>query len=508
GEYFLSVHNGAGGPTAWVQYRSEIGPQVLNTIVVQASPYSLWPSTVFDVTKSTGTNLATKLTNTLNSLKTNKGGILYFPTGNYFFTSPFTLPPNTILRGDGTDKTFFSYNSTSYGSFITGTVFGVENVTLSATITNPKNSCGCILISKSKTKSDVSWVKNTNLYCPDPNGIPSATRSCNVSGYNHQISIDQSERMVIENVKFDDCDNCVGITGNSNYTRITNGNMTFRTQNVVIRCGMNHVTENLERLYLGDHVANGFGATAGVQPGFLIGEYCPTSMTRDVYYGNSTSKGQKGVWNDDTVADGKEGWYYGGVASVAGNVTTLSSPLRWANFSAMNAVVITPTFDFSLLTGSIVMVVGGKGMGQYRFLAGVITDYNTWSISLSSPWDVEPDSTSTITITKMKGRILGIGNNFGSEGIHMWSWFASADVIYAENTFGANFTDYTQTYHLDWQMPPGTPTQLSFTGGFRYPNAATDPNLFAGYHSGVWYNQVLGNTVAANTAGLGILWLT
>ncbi|ORY43740.1 hypothetical protein BCR33DRAFT_247217 [Rhizoclosmatium globosum] len=95
-----------------------------------------------------------------------------------------------------------------------------------------------------------------------------------------------------------------------------------------------------------------------------------------------------------------------------------------------------------------------KGMGQYRFLAGVITDYSTWSISLSSPWDVEPDSTSTITITKMKGRILGIGNNFGSEGIHMWSWFASADVIYAENTFGANFTDYTQTYHLDWQMPP------------------------------------------------------
>ncbi|ORY43739.1 hypothetical protein BCR33DRAFT_785562 [Rhizoclosmatium globosum] len=257
GEYFLSVHNGAGGPTAWVQYRSEIGPQILNTIVVQASPYSLWPSTVFDVTKSTGRN----------------------PLLSYWkllLQSPFTLPPNTILRGDGTDKTFFSYNSTSYGSFITGTVFGVENVTLSATITNPKNSCGCILISKSKTKSDVSWC-NAFLQC---------------SGYNHQISIDQSERMVIENVKFDDCDNCVGITGNSNYTRITNGNMTFRTQNVVIRCGMNHVTENLERLYLGDHVANGFGATAGVQPGFLIGD---------------TSKGQKGVWNDDTVADGKEG---------------------------------------------------------------------------------------------------------------------------------------------------------------------------------------------------------
>ena len=64
----------------------------------------------------------------------------------------------------------------------------------------------------------------------------------------------------------------------------------------------------------------------------------------------------------------------------------------------------------------LLTVIGGTGMGQQRFLSGVVYDPETPGVYFDFPFDVNLDSTSFICISKMKGRVLAVNNNFNAEG--------------------------------------------------------------------------------------------
>jgi hypothetical protein len=158
-------------------------------------------------------------------------------------------------------------------------------------------------------------------------------------------------------------------------------------------------------------------------------------------------------------------------------------------------------YTYQFLVGSIVMIVSGRGMGQYRFLASAGYDADRAPVTIDRAWDVEPDSTSTIAISKFKGRFILTNNNFQAEGIHMWHWFSASDIIYADNNFGAIYQDlrgvfYNASNSNTWK-PANNVTSFSITGGFRFG----DVN-FPGFHCGAWYNQALNNTIISASSGL------
>jgi hypothetical protein len=64
----------------------------------------------------------------------------------------------------------------------------------------------------------------------------------------------------------------------------------------------------------------------------------------------------------------------------------------------------------------MVMVTAGRGAGQQRVLVEAAYDPARAPITIDRPWDVEPDATSTLVITKWKGRFLVAGNTFSAEG--------------------------------------------------------------------------------------------
>ena len=193
------------------------------------------------------------------------------------------------------------WNKTSWqGTLIQGNGFGIESVTIELDYldiiqNNIQNGYGSIT-GISKYGSSYAWVKNVSF----------ATGSYfqhNIS-YN-TFSLNQAENFDVDNVFVEDSVNTITIGGYSNYTRWSRMNINFRGQSAIVRCGRSHVFENGKRNLKGNYAINGWGS--GTQAGFLVGEYCSQSSTRDVFYGGNTDTSDLAIWNDNTVEDGKEG---------------------------------------------------------------------------------------------------------------------------------------------------------------------------------------------------------
>lgn len=103
GTYKVFVHNGLGGRHGW--------SEGVDLSVVKEEN---WPDKVFDV-KACGAQGMPKnqtqwyddtaaIQKALDAAKTNGGGVVYFPAGNYYVTSTLVIPKKTILRGEKRER--------------------------------------------------------------------------------------------------------------------------------------------------------------------------------------------------------------------------------------------------------------------------------------------------------------------------------------------------------------------------------------------------------------------
>jgi hypothetical protein len=423
-----------------------------------------------------------KMTNAFKQIAT--GGVVYIPAGVYTFYSTVSVPSRVILRGESEYNTSLVWKKSTltYGLLYgKGAPFAVENLHLHADMSNMSGVVNTIGIQVANMQN-VSWFTNVRL----------TTRT--KRAFSTAFYITNSQNVMIENAYVNDSDNAWTTNTNTNYTRCTNCTFAFRFQSWTVRCGHSAVIENSTRRLLGNATTDGWNG--GTQAGFLVGEYCSTSVTRDVYYGNNTSTSEDKNWNDNTLSDGKEGWYYGGIAAVHGTSMVLNGTLRVAMYSS-GSVPVTKSTNFLYMLGSLVMIVSGKGRGQFRYLSSAAYNRN---VTIDRAWDVLPDATSTIAITKYKARVLVVNNNFSAEGNHGVGWLACSEVHYADNLLSATFKIWQ-----GWQfasLSVNTPIELDYTGGFRYGNGT-----FPGFQSGSWYHQVLSNTVTGSS-GLYIFLTT
>jgi hypothetical protein len=146
-----------------------------------------------------------------------------------------------------------------------------------------------ITIVVSKTGSRTSWIRNVLVDTPTaaelalaPPGVPTnRTRVGGVVSFN-------GENLSIDGLAVLDCRQGITVTSMANFTRCSGCDISYRDSPYLMRCGMSNVFEHSRRTFLGNGYLNGL-QYVGWQPGFLWGEYCGTSMSRDVVIRNVMS---------------------------------------------------------------------------------------------------------------------------------------------------------------------------------------------------------------------------
>jgi hypothetical protein len=110
----------------------------------------------------------------------------------------------------------------------------------------------------------------------------------------------------------------------------------------------------------------------------------PSALSRNVYIGYNTFKNMGSGDQQVITNDGDGGSYFGPIASSTANIVTLAKDPAWDWMGTTNP------------EASVMAIVFGRGVGQYSF----VKSYSGRTITLSTPWQVQPDSTSVVVISQ------------------------------------------------------------------------------------------------------------
>jgi hypothetical protein len=212
-----------------------------------------------------------------------------------------------------------------------------------------------------------------------------------------------------------------------------------------------------------------------------------SSNIRDIYYGNNRSSREdpSPIPSDSTVDmtfDGTTGAFFWQILSVSGTTIILSWSTVWPDIYNHPPVS----------TGAIVQIISGKWMWQSRVLRSSPTF--TGAIVIDQPWEIEPDTTSWITVFDYMGRFLMVGNTLANHP-RVQFYFPSSDVIFANNTVGV---DNRVTQLLTWVAPRynGYSTSMYFQvldnsitrGWMKYQNVVNALDPHPAYYP--WYTAL------------------
>lgn len=373
GSYELWVHNGSGGNSGWNQ-----GGNVQVTAVLPPN------AEVFNV-KTLGIETA------LQKAKENGGGIVYFPSGEYRVMDVIEIPVNTVLKGDGKDKTIIYWRDLEKipDALIHGKAFSIENLCLYCQ-NMYKN---VIKVEDGNFKMDHVRIRSNPIFMLGRTKRESEFRGRKLNGEIEDIDAS----VHLSKVNHFEISNCDILAGSYGLRLMNSSNGLVRDSKV--QYGRNGFgCEAISRVIIEDCIFEGIDLGAS-------GNYSAT------YFGNSSDnlylKGNRfanayGLDREFFTFDGTGGAYFGHITTVSGNKMVLAkdplfkryapNPTNWVN--------------------TAVCILKGKGIGQYRRV--VKHSGRDWEVD--KPWSVEPDETSILSIVPFRGRTLVVNNTFEDGG--------------------------------------------------------------------------------------------
>jgi hypothetical protein len=417
GAYTVWVHNGLGGNGTW----REAG-----RLTVQA-PRN-WKTDVFNV-KDFGPNEGTALLAALKKAEANGGGVVYLPRGRYPVAGRLVIPPNTVLRGEamGLVTLYWPDFDTAPRQLITGGNFGIESLSIYCQnhydiIQDSPTSDGVFLRRVRIRANCFFMIEHIGTAFRGRHG-PVGNQKCGAAimlqGRNFEIT---------------DCD----IYASNSAIQIHHAKVGLIARNRLCYGGRGYRFEGTDRLILEDNLISGNNLVA-------IGNDITTfwsSYSRHIYYAHNRLQFMFGADREMMTYDAGGQAYFGKVAAVDGVHLTLAGDPDYRDFSPK------PRSDW---TGAAVLILDGRGAGQYRFVAK--NDKRQWEVD--RPWDVPPDETSRISIVPFRGQNLFIGNTFEDGGAFQLYGMA-IDVIVAENK-GARMDGFLTWGHMNpqgWGVQP------------------------------------------------------
>lgn len=150
------------------------------------------------------------------------------------------------------------------------------------------------------------------------------------------------------------------------------------SQNVIFE---NNLTDSAQATGQG---VGGTSAGSGLSVSRGNSVWGPSAVSRDVYVGYNTFQNMGSQSQQVVLNDGDGGSYYGPISSSSASTVTLAADPWWAWMGTTNPQAAS------------MAIVSGTGVGQYSFLQS----YSGRTITLATPWKVQPDGTSVVAITQ------------------------------------------------------------------------------------------------------------
>lgn len=434
GSYEIWLHNGYGGKSSW----KSCG----NLLVMEDEPA---PSTVFNV-KTLGLETA------LEQAEKNKGGVIYFPRGEYHVSKSIEIPDNTILKGERKDLVSIYWFDEPKDRFylIYGRKFAIEDLTLYCQ--NQYNAF--IRVEKGEFRMNNVRIRANHMYMLGRTDHESNFRGRKLNGK------EEPETTVLhlnglESFSVTNCDILAGTLGmrfwNSAYGVFNNNRVQYGRRAFTMECSNQLIIEN-----------NNFEGHDMAATGNDVATFFGNSQEHVLFINNRFANAY-GLDRELITFDATGGAYLGHFKTIdSKNLVLAKDPLfkRYKD-NASDGVDMA------------VCILKGKGMGQYRRI--VKHSGRDWEIN--EPWTIDPDETSIISIVPFRGRILIVNNKF-EDGGTVQLYGMSIENIVSGNTGNrmGGFIAWGGNGRL-WGMQPSWYNQILNTEIFEGNNYSHSPAM-------------------------------
>ena len=400
GEYETWVHNGCGGQAGWKR---------VGAVMIKQHP-PLWKSDVFDVRDygATGNDEyddGAAVQAALDAADRNGGGIVLIPRGLFQINSTLSIPRLVLLKGEGSNRSqlYWRDRINPLDALIRGTnSFGIEDLTITATnhlsavMSDPgtKPHAGNVFLRRLQIR--INRFKQVKVH------FASDRVGSNWQSVDRRLSAVAIEGL---NVQVTDCDiysSQAPFRFNGNYGLFSD-NSCFEGGTSAFISGTQIIFEN--NVYEGSQVGRGGG------------DY----VRQNLYYAHNRVGNMEFEDGELFTSDGHAGKREVTFASIAGIKATLAEDVEWKNLAG-------PEWTGNSIHEVVLSIVGGTGYGQHRFIKA----YKGREVELERPWDVLPDKTSLISLSRCFKNNLLVGNDF-HDGGWVQSYCMGINWVIAEN---------------------------------------------------------------------------
>ncbi|WP_375314040.1 glycosyl hydrolase family 28-related protein [Bradyrhizobium sp. A5] len=415
GRYRLRLSNGDGGESEWV----DAG----NISVRAPAPAS---SQSFDV-RAYGASGDGRFDNTravraaIDAAKDAGGGIVYFPRGRYLISDMISIPPGIKLQGERVDLVNLAWPDLESPpmALIQGTSrFAIENLTIYAS-NHPHIISGGFQFGDTQAAGagDIA-IRHVRIRGSAFRGLmePDATaRRMNEFHRAYAAGAPDTIRLSGNRIEVTDCD----VLGSGHSLRL------FKVTNAVVsnnilsngRYGAYSLVGSRQVIFENNVVTSADLQASG---GGITTLSKSVSASENIFIGGNSFKAIYGLDREAMTTDGPGGYYFGHAETIApdrlslqGTPNPYPSSLDW--------------------TGAAVMVVNGRGAGQYARLKTFQNKPPLLSITLDRPLAVTLDRSSEITITQAQQNYLVIDNVFEDTGVAAQAYGTALDHVIAGN---------------------------------------------------------------------------
>ena len=415
GSYILRLFNGDGGEAEWVD---------AGTIDVRAPDPG--PTQFFDVRGygAIGDGKADcthAIKSAIDAAAQSGGGIVYFPRGRYLVTESLIVPPHVKIKGERTDLVNLVWPdfASPPAALLQGTShFSIEDVTIYASNHLHVISGGFVL------RDGLS---------PDAGDIAIRRVRIRASAFRGQMDLEaiiqrmrdfrrifpdggpDTIRLTGDRIEVSDCD----VLGSGTSLRLFKAANALISHNVLSngRDG-NYILLGSRRIIFENNLVTSadLQATGG---GITVLSKSVTA-SENVFVGGNTFKAIYGWDREAMTTDGPGGYYFGRAESTSSRELALRD-------------APDPYPASTSWTGALVMVVNGRGTGQYARVASYSKTAQELSVRLDRALQVSLDRTSEITVVQAQQNYLVVDNAFEDTGVGAQSFGSAIGHVIAGN---------------------------------------------------------------------------
>lgn len=415
GQYRLRLSNGDGGDSEWIDAGS------VNVRVPEPEPPRSFDVRAYGAIGDGKFDSTRAIKAAIEAASQSGGGTVYLPRGRYLVSDTLVIPPHVGIRGERIDLVNLLWPdfASPPAALIQGSShFSVENLTIYASNHLHVISGGFLFRDNQAPDAGDITIRRVRIRASAFRGLIDMEAAIQRMKDFHRILPDGAPdtiRLTGNRIEVSDCD----ILGSGHSLRLVKATNAIVSGNILnngrdgtyFLLGSRRIifTDNL--VTAADLQSTGGGIST-------LSRY--VSASENIFVGGNTFKAIYGAYREALTTDGPGGYYFGHAESDSRNdLRLVDAPNPYP-----------PNQNWA---GAMVMVVNGRGAGQYGRIASTTGAASKTSVTLDRPLQVALDRTSEITIVQAHENYLFIDNSFEDTGVAAQSFGSGLGHVIANN---------------------------------------------------------------------------